>query len=122
MSREWRGDRVYTAAGMRRGDAIVWRSNRVPHASGWLVRDDEDADARHDGGDDGEGDDGDGRGSGAVAGGLAPLLRPPQRRREPRREGDGELPSWDRPERSSFDFRCICMPEGAPPLTEETSL
>ena len=35
--RSWRGERVLTHAGMRRGDMLVWRSNRVPHATGRLV-------------------------------------------------------------------------------------
>ena len=94
-ARAWRGERVHTYASMRRGDSIVWRSNRVPHATGRYVDAAAAAAAAAGGGDAGDdrGDDEEG-GDDGVDGAAA----------------------WEaaRLRRSSFDFRCRCVEDGAP--------
>lgn len=101
-ARAWRGERVHTYAAMRRGDAIVWRSNRVPHATGRYV---DDAAAAV------------GAGAAAAAGGG-------DAENDGRWDGAGRLEdgvdgaaAWEaaRLRRSSFDFRCRCVDDADAP-------
>ena len=98
--RAWDGDRAFTFDGMRRGDAMLWRSNRVPHATAQplLGRAGGGGGGVVGGGGGAGGGDGGGGGGGATDAAVAE--EPPA--------------SWDAPARSSFDFRCICRAEGDP--------
>lgn len=99
-ARAWRGERVHTYAAMRRGDTIVWRSNRVPHATGRYVNPAAAATAP--------------AAAGAAGGGDGVVSE--EGGDEDEESGVDGATAWEaaRVLRSSFDFRCRCVDDNAP--------